>query len=80
VDLQAAVQMAGGGRTTLLVVAAPAAPAARGAPLSAVKVAGIHRVGRPVPAGVVGGGGVVRPLLVCTLRVFKVFKYRFPIL
>jgi hypothetical protein len=69
VNLQAALQMAGGGRTTLLVVAAPAASAARGASPSAVEVAWVDRVGRPVPAGLVGGGCVVRPPVVAAAPV-----------
>ncbi len=59
VDLHAALQKGVSGRTTLLVVAAPAASAAGGAPPSAVEIARVDHVGRPVPAGLVGG--VVRP-------------------
>jgi hypothetical protein len=62
------------GRTTLLVVAAPAASAARGAPPSAVEIAGVDRVGRPVPAGL--EGGAVRPPVVAAAPVLRAASSR----
>jgi hypothetical protein len=62
------------GRTTLLVVAAPAAAAAGGAPPSAVEIARVDRVGRPVPAGLVGGA--VRPPVAAAAPVLRAASSR----